>query len=153
TARPPGPRTPVRVVLDSRARLPLDSQLVATLVDAPVLVATDDAAPEESVDALRRAGCEVVRLTGENGRPTIRGLLDELGRRRMTNVLVEGGSAVLGNFRDTQGALDEIHVFIAPRLFGSARAKTPIGGVGASLLAEAPTLKEWHVQTIEDNVY
>ncbi len=153
TARPPGPRTPVRVVLDSRARLPLDSRLVATAADAPVLIATNEAAEEASVAALRRAGCEVLRLTAGSGRPTVWALLDELGRRRMTNLLVEGGSAVLGNFRDTDCALDEIHVFIAPRLVGGERAKTPIGGDGSPVLAEAPTLQEWHVETIEDNVY
>jgi diaminohydroxyphosphoribosylaminopyrimidine deaminase/5-amino-6-(5-phosphoribosylamino)uracil reductase len=153
TARPPGPRIPLRVVLDSRARLPLDSRLVATVADAPVLVATDKAAPEDSVQALRRAGCEVLRLSGENGRPTVSALLDELGRRRMTNVLVEGGGAVLGNFLDTHCAIDEVHVFVAPRLVGGAGAKTPIAGVGATVLTEALMPREWHVETIEDNVY
>ncbi len=152
TVRPPGPRTPVRVVLDSAARLPLSSRLVTTAAEVPVLVAVSEKAPEERAEALRRAGCEVLRLAGTERTAQVAALLDELGRRRMTNILVEGGSAVLGSFRDTPGALDEVHVFIAPRLLGGSEAKTPVGGVGAPVLAEGLPLKGWRVQTVEDNI-
>lgn len=146
TARPPGPRAPTRVILDSQGRLPLDSQLVRTAADAQVLVAT--LAPP----TIALPGCESLVLKSEAGRPSVQALLEELGRRRMTNVLVEGGSAVLGSFLDA-GAIDEVHVFIAPRLAGGAEARTPIAGQGIGQIADALKLKEWNIESIEQDVY
>jgi diaminohydroxyphosphoribosylaminopyrimidine deaminase/5-amino-6-(5-phosphoribosylamino)uracil reductase len=150
TARPPGPRTLTRVVLDSAARLPLGSRLVATAKETPVLVATNALASEESVAGLRRQGCEVLRLPEPDRPARVRALLDELGRRRMTNVLVEGGGEVLGSFLDAR-EVDEVHVFIAPRLAGGAAAKTPGGGGGVATIAEALPLKGWRVEAVDDN--
>jgi diaminohydroxyphosphoribosylaminopyrimidine deaminase/5-amino-6-(5-phosphoribosylamino)uracil reductase len=146
TARPPGPRTPVRIVLDSRGRVPSDAQLVRTAREVPALIVT--AGPTDQAAQLRELGCEVLELATEDGRPALAALLDELGRRRMTNILVEGGSVLLGAFLDA-GAIDQVHVFIAPRLAGGAGAKTPIGGRGVERIAGALALTEWHVEVVE----
>ena len=151
TARPPGPRTAARVVLDSHGRLPLTSTLVRTAREVPTVVATA-ASPPAQVAELRAAGCEVLTLPATDGRPGVDALLAELGKRRMTNVLVEGGAAVLGSFLDA-GAVDEVHVFIAPRLAGGAGALTPIGGRGVEKIAQALTLAECRVEMIDGNVY
>jgi diaminohydroxyphosphoribosylaminopyrimidine deaminase/5-amino-6-(5-phosphoribosylamino)uracil reductase len=151
TARPPGPRTPVRVVLDSRGRLPVTSRLAATTGETPTLIVTAGEPPSERAVALRRAGCSLLGLPGEQGRPAITALLEELGRRRMTNVLVEGGADVLGSFVDA-AAIDEVHVFVAPMLLGGAAAKTPVAGRGAEKVAEALRLTGWDVQTIGGDV-
>ena len=66
-------------------------------------------------------------------------------------MLVEGGSAVLGAFLDA-GAVDEIHVFIAPCLAGGAEARTAVGGKGVDKIAEALRLTEVRVEMIEDNL-
>jgi diaminohydroxyphosphoribosylaminopyrimidine deaminase/5-amino-6-(5-phosphoribosylamino)uracil reductase len=145
TARPPGPRTALRIVLDSRGRLPLTSQLVRTAREAPVLVVTSEAAAVQHQQELAALGCEVQVLPGEDGRPSVAALLDELGRRRLTNLLVEGGGEVLGSFRDAD-AIDEVHVFIAPRLAGGAGAKTPIEGQGVARIEEALSLAQWQVE-------
>ena len=100
TARPPGPRTATRIILDSNCRLPADSTLVKTAHDVPTLVAATTAAPPDRVAALRALGCEVLTLPPSDGHTDVERLLVELGRRRFTNVLVEGGGAVLGDFLD-----------------------------------------------------
>src|SRR5262249_25918098 len=151
TARPPGPRTLLRVVLDSAARLPLGSRLVATARETSVLIAANMSAEEGKVEALRQLGCEGLRLPAQGQRPSVAALLDELGRRRMTNVLVEGGAAVLGSFLDAR-AVDAVHVFIAPRLAGGAGAKSPVGGAGVEAIAAALPLKGWRVETVADNL-
>ncbi len=172
TARPPGPRTACRVILDSRGRLPLSSQLVATARSVPTMVVTTTAAGER-VEALRSAGCEVLTLpTVRAGsvsdgpalpqeaapsltlpaRTAIDSLLTELGRRRWTNVLVEGGSAVLGSFCDA-GAIDEVHVFIAPRLIGGSTALSPVGGVGCGAMAQVLSLTDCEIEIIEGDCY
>ena len=96
TARPPGPRTAVRVVLDTHASLGSESQLVRTARETPVLVAVGAASPAGSRGGLRDAGCEVFVCDGETPAARLDALLLELGRRRLTNVLVEGGGRLLG---------------------------------------------------------
>src|SRR6266852_1166563 len=87
TVRPPGPRVPMRIVLDSHGRLPRGSSLATTAGDTPVLVVATESA--SNVSELRALGCQVLSVPSYNGRPDIVRLLDELGRRRLTNVLVE----------------------------------------------------------------
>jgi diaminohydroxyphosphoribosylaminopyrimidine deaminase/5-amino-6-(5-phosphoribosylamino)uracil reductase len=152
TARPPGPRTPVRIVLDTQASLPIDSQLVRTARQVPVLIAMGEQANPDSVDRLRAAGCEVFACAGADRKSRLDHLLGELGRRRMTNVLVEGGGQVIGSLLDA-GHVDEVHVFIAPRLFGGAAAPCPVGGLGAALVSESTRLVGVEVQTIGSDVY
>jgi diaminohydroxyphosphoribosylaminopyrimidine deaminase/5-amino-6-(5-phosphoribosylamino)uracil reductase len=151
TARPPGPRTAARVVLDSRGRLPAGSILGRTARSVPTLVATANTPAVEAAE-LQACGCEVLPLPAVDGRPNVDALLAELGRRRCTNVLVEGGSGVLGSFLDA-GAVDEVHVFIAPRLAGGAGALTPVGGAGVAKVAEALSLAECRVEVVQGDVY
>ncbi len=151
TARPPGPRTAVRVLLDSKGRLPPAGRLVGTARQTPVLVVTA-AAPPEKAALLRERGCEVLALPAADGRVDVEALLAEMGRRRYTNVLVEGGAGVLGSFLDT-GAIDEVHVFIAPCLAGGAAARTPIAGRGVEKIAEALRLDQWHFEDAGGDLY
>jgi diaminohydroxyphosphoribosylaminopyrimidine deaminase/5-amino-6-(5-phosphoribosylamino)uracil reductase len=153
TARPPGPRTACRVVLDSRARIAPDGQLVRTARDVPTLIATTPAAPANAVGALRGHGCEVSYCPADaSGRPDLLTLLGELGRRRWTNLLVEGGSAVLGRFMDCR-AVDEVHVFLAPTILGGSRALTPVAGEGVATMADAWHLAGWTAEPLGDNIY
>ncbi len=152
TVRPPGPRTPTRIVLDSQARLPLTSRLVVTAREMPLLVVTADPPIDERVAGLKGTGCQVLVLPGANGRAELPLLLTELGRRRMTNILVEGGSEVLGSFLDA-GAIDEVHVFIAPRLAGGSEGRTPVGGHGVDRIAEAYRLAGWDIRPVGPDFY
>ncbi len=102
------PRQPLRVVFDSQARLPLDSQLLRTLDQSPVLVFTFDAADPLRVAALREAGAEVVVAGGSTSADRIRAALSELGRRDITSLFLEGGQTLAAAFveadRDRRGA-------------------------------------------------
>jgi diaminohydroxyphosphoribosylaminopyrimidine deaminase/5-amino-6-(5-phosphoribosylamino)uracil reductase len=152
TARPPGPRTPVRVILDSQGRIHDDAILVQTARATPTLIAGTERIPKERRTALQAHGCEVLILPEVHGRTSIVALLDELGRRRFTNVLVEGGSGVLGSFRD-RAAMDELHVFISPRLAGGASATGAVGGTGAKRMADAMHLTEWRHEILDGDLY
>ncbi len=152
TARPPGPRTAARIVLDSHVLLPLTSQLVRTAREVPVIIVATKETPETRANALRSLGCEVLPLALDGARPALVSLLDELGRRRMTNVLVEGGSQVLGSFRDA-GEIDEVHAFIAPKLAGGTAALPAMAGRGCETIAQALPLWQWYVETIESDLY
>jgi diaminohydroxyphosphoribosylaminopyrimidine deaminase/5-amino-6-(5-phosphoribosylamino)uracil reductase len=79
-------------------------------------------------------------------------LLDELGRRRMTNILVEGGSQLLGTLLDAR-QIDEVHVFIAPKLFGGQQAPSPIAGAGVEQVAGGLALANLHVEAVGGDLY
>ena len=79
-------------------------------------------------------------------------LLDELGRRRMTNVLVEGGGMLLGACFD-RGLVDEAHVFVAPKCVGGAGAPSPIGGEGSEVMAAALAIDRPKIELLDGDVY
>ena len=140
TARPAGPRTAVRIVVDSRASLSLQSKLVATAAEAPVLVAASAEAPPGRVAALRERGVEVLMLAGKSHSERLDELLAELGHRQLTNVLVEGGGGLLGSLLTLQ-AIDEVYAFVAPKLLGGAASASPVAGVGAPSIDAAVALE------------
>jgi diaminohydroxyphosphoribosylaminopyrimidine deaminase / 5-amino-6-(5-phosphoribosylamino)uracil reductase len=147
TARPQGPRSQTRVVLDRTAALPLSCQLVRTANEWPVLVAVTESADDLRCARLRDLGCEVVVLPGSR-RVDVVPLLEELARRNMTNVLVEGGGRVLGSFLD-EHQLDEIDVYIAPIIEGGDHATTPIRGNGSRAMADALRLGSIEVTKVD----
>jgi diaminohydroxyphosphoribosylaminopyrimidine deaminase/5-amino-6-(5-phosphoribosylamino)uracil reductase len=152
TARPPGPRVATRIVLDSQARLPLGSQLVRTARTVPTLVVASSQAGEPSRGHLVESGCEVLTLAPASTSLPVAALLDELGRRKYTNVLVEGGGRVLGSFLDAR-LVDEVHIFIAPCLVGGETAPSPVEGTGAATVAEGLRLSAWDTQVLEGDIY
>jgi diaminohydroxyphosphoribosylaminopyrimidine deaminase/5-amino-6-(5-phosphoribosylamino)uracil reductase len=150
TARPPGPRTQTRVVLDSTAALPLSCRLVRTANEWPTLVAVTDSAGPVDCEKLRELGCEVVVLPGARGVGVLP-LLEELARRGMTNVLVEGGGRILGSFLD-EHQLDEIDVYIAPIIEGGAHASTAVRGNGCKAMGDALRLGRTEVTQVDVDV-
>jgi diaminohydroxyphosphoribosylaminopyrimidine deaminase/5-amino-6-(5-phosphoribosylamino)uracil reductase len=152
TARPPGPRTATRIVLDSRASLKSESRLVTTARQAPLLVAAGPDAAGPDRRRLSEAGCEVLLCNGATHAERLCALLDELGRRRMTNVMVEGGGRLLGSLFDAR-LVDELHVFIAPKLVGGSDAPGPVGGEGVAAIAEALRLPSPGFERLGDDVY
>ncbi len=152
TARPPGPRTATRVVLDSSVRLTATSKLVTTAREVPTLVVAAEGVPQEREAALRGFGCEVLTLPANAGRPDIVKLIRELGRRRFSNVLVEGGPCVSGAFLDA-GAADEVHAFVAPKLFGGADARSAVEGRGVGRVADALVFPHQAVEVLDGDVY
>jgi diaminohydroxyphosphoribosylaminopyrimidine deaminase/5-amino-6-(5-phosphoribosylamino)uracil reductase len=145
-------RIATRIVVDSAASLSLESRLVRTAGDIPVMAAVAESADRTACEQLTAAGVEIYRCPGETHAARLDALLEELGRRRMTNVLVEGGSRLLGTYFDLR-AVDEVHVFIAPKIAGGASALGPIGGAGIERMAEALRLADIAMEELEGDMY
>ncbi len=129
-------RQPRRVVFDSLARLPLDSQLVAAASELPLSVVTSRAAPRQATDALEMAGADVIVATGENEPARVRSALTQLGDRDVNALLLEGGPHLAGAFFDA-GAIDEVRLFLAPLLLGGRTARDPLEGEGVERISDA----------------
>jgi len=134
TARTPDAASkPRRVIFDSTARLPLDSALVRSITDAPLLVVAAAGAPDDRVGALQEAGVQVIVLSGSRA-DRVGAALAELGRRDVTSMLLEGGPVLAGAFLEA-GEVDELRLFFAPRILGGGRPV--IEGAGAERMADA----------------
>ena len=146
TARPAGPRVAARAVLSASGELPVRSQLADTARDVPVIVFTR-AGNEVRLKGWADAGAEVVALAD----CTVPAILSDLGRRRFTNVLVEGGAGVLGAFHDADG-IDEVRAYIAPKLVGGVTAPGPMAGQGFARIADSTRFDEVSVTAVGSDV-
>ena len=129
------PPQPARVVFDSHARLPVESALVNSIDEAPLIVICAPEAPSAQRDALERAGAEVIVAPGRTPRARLEAALDELGRREIQDLLVEGGPTLAGALFDA-GEIDEVRLFIAPVLVGAAQARAVLEGEGVARIAD-----------------
>jgi len=134
-------RQPLRVVFDSRARLPLGSRLLTTLDESPVLVVASPQADPSHVVALREAGAEVLLPGGDTGTERVEAALAELGRRGVTSLFLEGGRTLAAAFAEA-GQVDEARVFVAPILLGGGKRIEPIEPDAEDTLIETH-FREW----------
>ncbi len=137
TARPPGPRSAIRVVFAGETLPALGGNLMRTLAQAPLLVVTAPDSDSDAIDALENHDAEIMRCQASCRIDRVREVLTKLATRGMTNVLVEGGANLLASFV-AAGEVDEIHAFIAPKLIGGDSAPGPVGGSGFAKLIDAP---------------
>jgi diaminohydroxyphosphoribosylaminopyrimidine deaminase / 5-amino-6-(5-phosphoribosylamino)uracil reductase len=128
-------RQPTRVVFDSEARLPLDSALLGSLEEAPLLVICSDRAPSDRLEALRSAGADPIVVSGRNRASRATAALEELARRDLQDLLLEGGPTLAGALFDA-GEIDALRLFIAPLVVGAGDARAVLEGAGARRIAE-----------------
>ncbi|MSQ61132.1 MAG: bifunctional diaminohydroxyphosphoribosylaminopyrimidine deaminase/5-amino-6-(5-phosphoribosylamino)uracil reductase RibD [Dehalococcoidia bacterium] len=151
TARPEGMtgavHQPLRVVVDSRGRTPLEAKVLSP--GASTLVATTAQAGGEWRRGVTARGAEVVELPQREGRVNLAALVDELGRRGALQVLVEGGGVLLGGFFDL-GLVDKVTAVIAPLIIGGESAA--VGGRGATRMADALRLRGVEVTRLGDDI-
>lgn len=152
TARPDGvdaPRQPLRVVVDTRGRTPPMAQVFTG--PAKTLVATSDHAPPEWRAAIEARGAEIVSFPLADDRVDLRALLEELGKRDILTLLIEGGGVILGSFFDA-GLVDKVHAVIAPMIVGAADAPAAVAGVGAERMADALRLRDVTVERLGEDI-
>lgn len=144
--RAEGGRDPFRIICDSRLRTPLSSKLAATAGEIPVMLATAsrDRARRERYE---KAGFQVLESPGEDGRVDLKRLMEELGRRGIDSVLLEGGAALSWSALRS-GIVNRVQAYVSPKILGGETAKGPVGGQGSPSLAEAYRLKDLRVRQL-----
>jgi diaminohydroxyphosphoribosylaminopyrimidine deaminase/5-amino-6-(5-phosphoribosylamino)uracil reductase len=134
----PRRRKLLRVILDSRLRLPLRSKLVRS-ADGDVLVFTRAPLDSPRARALRRVGVELVRITGGRGPMPLGAALDELGRMEILSVLVEGGTNIVSAAL-AAGVVDKLILFVAPKFLGADAL--PLLDAKCGALRKLPPLRD-----------
>jgi diaminohydroxyphosphoribosylaminopyrimidine deaminase / 5-amino-6-(5-phosphoribosylamino)uracil reductase len=162
TARPPGQRVATRVVVTASGELPERCQLRASAKGIPVIVYTA-AGKEAKLTGWAADGAEIVPILPElasadskTGLPMgdvpIQKILQDLGGRNFTNVLVEGGASLLGSFFDAD-AIDEAQVYLAPKLIGGALAPSPVGGVGIDRIENCRSYGQIEFESVGGDIW
>ena len=138
-------RHPIRIVADRQARIPMESQLVSTAHEYPTIVAYGNSADEEKLQQLRDAG---VTLWNCN---TLTELVQRAGAEKIDSILLESGGT-LSEALLSEGLIDEVVAFVAPKIIGGKSARTPVEGEGVTLMSEAIELEDQIVETIGSDV-
>lgn len=133
----------VRVVIEQYLRMSLESQLAQTTDAAPVLIFAHGDSDPETVSALQARGVEVINQTEST--LNFSSMLEELGRRSIQSVLLEGGPSLAGLLLDA-GLVNKITFFVAPMIIGGQDAPSAIGGNGAETISEAMQLENVEVE-------
>lgn len=153
TARLPNKkvRHPIRIVLDTCAETPLESNVLKNTESTRTIVAVTKGANEENIEALKRKGAEVWVMPTKDGHVDLQALVKALGEESIDSVLLEGGSFV-NDSAFKAGIIQRFHLFIAPKIIGGDAAFTPVGGIGVNTVAEGAKLKRTNMETFDEDV-
>ena len=143
-----GGKNPVRVVLDSALRTPLDSRIINDRA-AETIIVTGARAEPERVKQFTELGIGIIQLETEKVR--IKDMLKKLGDRGINSVFVEGGAEVHGSFLKEK-AFQQVITYIAPKLLGGKNAPAAYGGEGIARLEDAVSLKIIDVKQIGQDI-
>ena len=144
-------RDPVRVVIDSLARTPTTARVINRSSSAPTLIFCTDRAKKRRVTMLERAGAEVVPVASEVGQVDVAAVLQELARREITTLLLEGGPRLAGAFWH-KGLVDRVVAFVAPKVLGDPRGMSMVVGPGVEQMSDATELEDVKVRRMGADV-
>jgi diaminohydroxyphosphoribosylaminopyrimidine deaminase/5-amino-6-(5-phosphoribosylamino)uracil reductase len=136
TTRIPGGRDPIRVVIDSGLRIPMNAKILTQKSSAGTIVATTAGAPKSKIKKLQDAGAEVLIVKAAQGRVDLKDLVKKLGKRDIMSVLMEGGAEINASALKA-GIVDKVVMFIAPMLMTGADSLCSIGGISPLKLGHA----------------
>ena len=153
TTRLPGKRgkNPLRVILDTHLRIPLDSLVAIETDEAATIIATGPGPHEKRKALLEEQKVEILSLPLKGGRVSLPALVDHLGNRDITSLLVEGGAEAHGGFF-RENLVDKVYLFFAPKIIGGHSAVPMVGGIGAAKVAEASSLKHLRLRRLNDDI-
>lgn len=140
---------PIRVIIDSCLDIPLDANVIIDR-QSPTLIFTTAKAADEKIAALKKMGIEVIVTTGKDSVP-LKEVLQYLGEKQVTSLLVEGGSRLIGSLFDER-LIDKYIGFIAMKLIGGKEAPTSIGGKGIEQMEQAVSLTNVKIERFDDDL-
>lgn len=144
-------KDPIRVVVDSALRIPMEARLVKTARDIRTIVACTAIAPAGKIEMLRAAGVEVLMMNEKNGHVDLKELVLKLGQMQIDSILVEGG-ATLACAAFEAGIIDKVQMYIAPKIIGGKTSRTPVGGAGIAHLEDAWKLHDITARQVGNDI-
>ncbi|MFC1587045.1 bifunctional diaminohydroxyphosphoribosylaminopyrimidine deaminase/5-amino-6-(5-phosphoribosylamino)uracil reductase RibD [Planctomycetota bacterium] len=143
--RIPDGRNPLRIIFDSRAKLPGGFKILKTAPEVTTYVVVTDEAKDSAINRLEAAGCKILRTPSRFGLVDVDQALKSLAAQDIGIVMIEGGSKLLGSAFDLQ-EVDELVILLAPKLIGGHGGLPPIGGSGRKAIADAIRIGDLKIQ-------
>lgn len=143
-------KNPVRIIVDSKGRIPLDS-IVITDKSAHTILAVTKKASKEKIDSLVQLGIEIIVTKEKNNQVDLSDLLNILGGKNICSILVEGGSTINYSFF-AEHLVDKVHCFIAPKIIGGRNAVSPVGGEGSFFMKDAYRLNRITTDSFDEDI-
>lgn len=137
---PLGSKNPVRIVVDSMARIPLTTNVLND-GQARTIIAVSSRAPADKIEQIRQRGAEVLEVADTSNGLDLRSLFKRLGEQQITSILIEGGGRITASVLHSNLA-DKVYWFIAPKIVGGFDAPGPVGGMGIANLDHAIMLED-----------
>ncbi len=152
TARAGQGRQPLRVVLDPKLQIPITSQLIKTCKEFPLLIYAGQNAPQTKKSELEECGVEICLLPeSSSSHLSWKTLLEDLGKRKKSSLLIEGGAGLLTDAFENR-IINQIMVFVAPKIIGGKDALTAIQGKGVAEITQGAQLDGIKTQTLGSDV-
>ena len=145
-------RNPIRIVVDSKLRIPLDAKVVNDQFKNKTIIATTEMAHKGKLKLLKDRGIDVIILEAKNNKVDLDRLMVSLAERKIDSILLEGG-AELNYSALAEGIVDEVNIFIAPKIIGGREAKSAIAGDGVKELSQAFKLEKMSVGFIGEDIW
>jgi diaminohydroxyphosphoribosylaminopyrimidine deaminase / 5-amino-6-(5-phosphoribosylamino)uracil reductase len=142
-------KNPIRVILDSKLRTPLDSQIVNDGKAETWIIVSNQVNQEKMNEFSEKKGVRIIQLQEAN--LSISTMLTRLGEEGISSIFVEGGAEVNGSFLKEK-AINQVIVYLAPKLFGGKQAPTAIGGSGIESIDDSLQLTIKSVEQLGDDV-
>lgn len=144
-------KDPVRIIIDSSARIPLTAQVLNLHSKAKTIIACTEMAHKDKIKALEAKGAEIITTPLKDGGVDLKCLMKLLGDKKIDSILLEGGSKI--NYSALkEGIVDKVNAFIAPKIIGGENAKTPVGGPGIHLMRDAIDLHNIDVKRFQKDI-
>ena len=147
TARIPGGRDPIRVIVDSRLRTPVNARVITQESPAKTFIATLETTSNDNLVKLLDTGAEILMVKGRNGQVDLKALMKMLGSFGITSVLIEGGAEVNASALKS-GIVDKVVMFIAPMLMTGRDSLCSIGGTSPLKLAQSTGLYDMQARFV-----
>lgn len=142
---------PIRVIVDSSGRIPLEAKVLNIDSEAKTIIAVTEKASKEKIKMIEDKGAEVLIIPEKNNKVDLKYLMKKLGERDIDSILLEGGST-LNYSALNEGIVDKVISFIAPKIIGGEKAKTPVGGEGREYMKDAIALENIKVSRFGEDV-
>jgi diaminohydroxyphosphoribosylaminopyrimidine deaminase/5-amino-6-(5-phosphoribosylamino)uracil reductase len=142
---------PIRIIVDTGAKIPLESNVLNLESKAHTIIATTNLAKKEKLRELESKGAEIIILPQTDHGVDLKCLMKELGKRKIDSVLLEGGSEL--NYSALEAdIIDKVIAFIAPKIIGGREAKTSVGGLGRNVMEDAIELSHIKTQSFGEDI-
>ncbi|MEG0772212.1 bifunctional diaminohydroxyphosphoribosylaminopyrimidine deaminase/5-amino-6-(5-phosphoribosylamino)uracil reductase RibD [Clostridium sp.] len=142
---------PVRIVIDSTGKIPLDAKVLNLHSNAQTIIATTEKANADKIKSLKEKGAEVIVTPLKSNGVDLSYLMGVLGEMKIDSILLEGGSKLNYSALE-EGIVDKVNAFIAPKIIGGDNAKTPVGGNGKEYMREAITLSDIKIHNFHEDI-